>query len=1152
MNIIRLTVILGVLENSGPIVAVSFRQSTYAQITFVISVAVTLYALYLFDRYSYQEKRISTQKIASSYVNHIRNNLYQALSATYPLAALIRTQNGDVSGFTELATEMLPLYPGIASLQLQPNGVIKHLVPLKGNEAAIGHNLLLSPDRNKEAFLARDTGKLTLAGPFKLVQGGLGAAARLPIYLKSAKGKKFWGFAGVLIRFPDILETAKLHELIDAGIAYQLSRIHPDTGEMHIISSSNTALIENPEILTIKVPNGMWTFYAFPADGWRDYSALVYPVLIGLLFIILATISSLLWSRQRLNHQQLEGTALERTKALEDNIKLLIDSEEKLRLSQLAGGIGTWEYNFTTDNYIYSDVVFQEFGFPFTHKKPNWDDVFNAIHPEDRAHVDKVVQSHLETGSELDVEYRITDTNGNIRWIRGIGKAEFDSENQPLILRGTVQEITQQKRSENELKLSSRVFSETHDGIFITDDEMNIVDINPAFCDITGYSREELIGQNPRILSSGKQEQAFYDEMLLEVKKQDHWRGEVWNRKKDGDVYIESVTISVLKDDQNNVVNYVGIFTDITKSKKQQEQLNLMAHYDPLTKLPNRALFTDRFHQSIAHSKSTGNQLAICFLDLDDFKPVNDNYGHNIGDRLLVEVARRITDNIRVEDTVSRQGGDEFALLLNDIESFEQCEQTLERLQDALAEPYIIDSYPHKISVSSGVTLYPYDSGDIDTLLRHADQAMYQAKLAGKHRYHFFNPEEDQRTIQKHHQLDEITQALNNNEFQLYYQPKVNMRSGKVFGAEALIRWLHPEKGLIPPLDFLPLIEGTELEIQVGGWVIDEALQQLNTWQQQGIKLEVSINIASHHLQSSAFFDQLNDAITKHPKVDPQDLQLEILESSALGDLMNISDIITRCQEALGINVALDDFGTGYSSLTHLRRLPAHTIKIDQSFVRDMLDDKEDLALIEGIIGLAEAFDRQVIAEGVETIEHGVLLMRVGCNFAQGYAIAKPMPADQLAPWINHYKPDEAWAIWGHANWEMNNLHLVRAQSDHIQWIQEIFNVLEGQELGLQHNELTNHHECRLGNWYGGYGEKHYNHLSAFRELEDIHINVHKTGYRVIKLYNENKQQEAKLLAKDLLALKSQLMDKLNTLQKQINAATMNTKVAYSHFSYSE
>ncbi len=1130
----------------------SFRQSTFVQITFVISVVISLYAVYLFDQYSYQEKRIATQKIASSYVSHIRNNLYQAFSATYPLAALIRTQNGDVSGFTKLATEMLPLYPGIASLQLQPNGVIRHLVPLKGNEGAIGHNLLLSPDRNKEAFLARDTGKLTLAGPFNLVQGGVGAAARLPIYLKTPKGKQFWGFAGALIRFPDILESAKLPALIEEGIAYQLSRTHPDTGEMHIISSSNTPLIENPEVLTIKVPNGMWTFHAFPINGWRDYSALVYPVLIGLLFIILATASSLLWSRLRHNHQRLEHTILKRTKALEDNIELLTHSEEQLRLSQLAGGIGTWEYNVLTGEFTYSNAVFQELGFPLAHDKSSMADVLSTMHPDDRAHVDKVIQSHIDNASDLDVEYRITDRNGNIRWMRGIGKAEFDSTNKAVMIRGTVQEVTHQKKAELELKLSSRVFSETHDGIFITDDNMNIVDINPAFCDITGYSREELIGQNPRILSSGKQRQAFYDGMWHEVKKQDHWRGEVWNRKKDGDIYIELLTISVLKDDQNNVVNYVGIFTDITKSKEQQEQLSFMAHYDPLTKLPNRVLFIDRFNQSIAHSKRTGNQLAICFLDLDDFKPVNDNYGHSTGDRLLVEVAKRISSSIREEDTVSRQGGDEFALLLNDIESFTQCEQTIERLHHALAEPYIIDGFHHKVSVSSGVTLYPDDNGDIDTLLRHADQAMYQAKLAGKHRYHFFNPEEDQRTIQKHHQLDEITQALSNKEFQLYYQPKVNMRTGKVFGAEALIRWFHPERGLIPPLDFLPLIEGTELEIQVGGWVINEALQQLDHWQQQGVKLEVSINIASHHLQSSVFFNQLDDALARHPNVPPQDLQIEILESSALGDLMKINEIITSCQEVLGINVALDDFGTGYSSLTHLRSLPAHTIKIDQSFVRDMLDDKEDLALIEGIIGLAEAFDREVIAEGVETTEHGVLLMRIGCHYAQGYAIAKPMPAEKVASWMRNYKPDEAWSIWDNAHWAMSNLHLVRAQSDHIQWIQEIFDVLEGHQLGLQHNELTNHHECQLGNWYGGYGKKHYGNLSEFRDLEAIHKSVHKTGYRIIKLYNNNKKQDAALLAKDLLALKIQLLDKLNTLQKQINSSTANTKVAYSHLSYSE
>ena len=370
-----------------------------------------------------------------------------------------------------------------------------------------------------------------------------------------------------------------------------------------------------------------------------------------------------------------------------------------------------------------------------------------------------------------------------------------------------------------------------------------------------------------------------------------------------------------------------------------------------LTRLPNRALFIDRFNQSIAHSIRNEKQLAVCFLDLDDFKPVNDNYGHEVGDQLLIEVAKRIKASIREEDTVSRQGGDEFALLLNDIESYGQCESTLERILHTLAQPYLIDGNSHKITASIGVTLYPDDNEDIDTLIRHADNAMYQAKQSGKHRYHFFDSSHDKQLVQKHHKLDEIQRALINNEFTLYYQPKVNMVTGDVFGAEALIRWIHPENGLIPPLDFLPLIDSTDVELQVGDWVINQALQQMDNWLTQGIKLEVSVNIASHHIQSHSFFAGLETALAKYPAVDSQFLQLEILESSALGDLQTISQIIKTCQEALGVNVALDDFGTGFSALSSLKHLPIDCLKVDKIFIDDLENNPQTPLLLGTIIG---------------------------------------------------------------------------------------------------------------------------------------------------------------------------------------------------------
>jgi len=567
----------------------------------------------------------------------------------------------------------------------------------------------------------------------------------------------------------------------------------------------------------------------------------------------------------------------------------------------------------------------------------------------------------------------------------------------------------ERSKTREQLTLYSRVFSDTHEGIAITNDKGIIIDVNPAFSDISGYTREEVIGKNPSILSSGKQPPSFYKAMWNIIADKGFWQGEVWNRKKSGEFYAELLSISALTGEDNAIRYYVGISTDITKNKKQQDKINLMAHYDVLTKLPNRALFSDRFHQAIAHSKRTKDQLAICFLDLDNFKPINDNFGHNIGDNLLIEVSKRIKECIREEDTISRQGGDEFAMLLSNISSYQQCEQTLKRIHHSLSQPYIINGLAHYITASSGFTLYPDDEGDIDTLLRHADQAMYQAKLSGKNRYHLYNVEKDKKTVFKHQKLTEIKHALNNEEFQLYYQPKVNMKTGEVYGVEALIRWIHPVKGLIPPLDFLPLVEGTDLEIKIGNWVINQAIKQLERWKEQNIDLVLSINISSFHLLSALFVANLGKALNNASKIDSSHLELEILESSVLSDIDAISQIINVCRRSLGVQVALDDFGTGYSSLTHLKNLPANIIKIDQSFIKNMLEDPSDYAIVEGIIALANSFGRKVIAEGVETTEHGLLLILMGCKNAQGYGIAKPMPVKDISKWLTTYVPNQQW-----------------------------------------------------------------------------------------------------------------------------------------------
>ncbi|MBS3964220.1 MAG: EAL domain-containing protein [Methylomonas sp.] len=607
-------------------------------------------------------------------------------------------------------------------------------------------------------------------------------------------------------------------------------------------------------------------------------------------------------------------------------------------------------------------------------------------------------------GESVNLEFEIQTLKGKRRWMDSHAVPLRGSDGQIFALLGLTRDITERKRAEDGLKLAARVFGEAHEGIVITDPSGAIVDVNPMFCEITGYSRDDVLGKNPSILQSGRHDSVFYRDMWRELNEQHHWQGEVWNRKKNGDLYAELLSISALCDENGKPLYFVGLFSDITQSKQQQQMLELLAHYDPLTRLPNRTLFADRLKQAIAHSRRTQSLLAICFLDLDGFKPVNDNFGHDVGDQVLVQVAERIKTHLREDDSVSRHGGDEFTLLIGDIHTLAECEQAVMRIHKAIIEPYFIDGQVITIGASTGITVYPLDNADADTLMRNADHAMYQAKLAGKNRYQVFDASQNQQILDRNQELKAIEIGFMNGEFCLYYQPKLDAASGRIVGAEALIRWLHPERGMIPPLEFLPTVQGTPLEIAIGQWVVEHAWQQLCSWHGQGRLLEISVNIAAHHLLAPDFIEHLTETLAKNPQVESRFLQLEILESSALDDLSAVDRVIGYCRDALGVTTALDDFGTGYSSLAHLRHLSVDTVKIDKGFVRDMLDDADDYAIVESVIGLSHAFRRTVIAEGVENQQHASVLALLGCNVLQGYLIAKPLPVAAFENWLAAFR----------------------------------------------------------------------------------------------------------------------------------------------------
>jgi diguanylate cyclase (GGDEF)-like protein/PAS domain S-box-containing protein len=573
-----------------------------------------------------------------------------------------------------------------------------------------------------------------------------------------------------------------------------------------------------------------------------------------------------------------------------------------------------------------------------------------------------------------------------------------------------VRDITAQKLSQERLQVAANVFEHAREGILVTDANACIIEVNQAFTRITGYSRSEVLGRNPSLLNSGRHTEDFYAAMWSVLASQGHWSGEIWDRRSTGDVYPALMTISAVLDMQGRVKQYVGLFSDITKVKEHESRLDQIAHYDPLTNLPNRLLLADRLQQAMMHAQRRERKVAIIYVDLDGFKAINDAHGHDAGDSMLIHVAGRMKHALRDGDTLSRIGGDEFVAVLNDLDGSSDSIALLERLLSAASEPLLHEAHLVQVTASIGATFFP-QSQDIDAeqLLRQADHAMYQAKIAGKNRFHLFDDDKDQSVRGLQGELDRVRRALHGNELVLHYQPKVNMRTGQIEGAEALIRWRHPERGLLLPAAFLPILENQPLAVEVGDWVIRNCMQQMVHWKQSGLRLAVSANVSALQLQQPDFVEKLKRELDLHTGLSRHQLSLEVLETSALEDLLQVAKVIRECKK-LGVEFSLDDFGTGYSSLTYLRRLPVKQLKIDQSFVRDMLDDADDLAILKGVIGLARAFNREVIAEGVETIAHGQALMSLGCELAQGYGIARPMPGGDIPDWAHAWAQNVDWA----------------------------------------------------------------------------------------------------------------------------------------------
>ncbi len=728
-------------------------------------------------------------------------------------------------------------------------------------------------------------------------------------------------------------------------------------------------------------------------------------------------------------------------------------------------------------------------------------------------------------GERVHVEEdRFDRADGTVEWSRWevIPWRSGDGSVGGIVL--FAEDITQRKEIEERLRLAANVFTGVREGIVITDRTGAILDINHAFSRITGYTREEVLGQNPRLLKSNLQSKEFYESIWDSLRRDGHWSGELWNRTKGGDIYAEMLTINAIRNSSGEVEQYVGLFSDITEIKEHEQQLERITNYDALTGLPNRALFADRLRQAMAHAHRNKNLLAVVYFDLDGFKGINDRYGHATGDGLLTALAFRMKRALREGDTLARLGGDEFAAVILDLDGNKACLPTLNRLLAAASEEAQIGEAMLRVSASAGVALYPQvEDVDADVLLRQAGQAMYQAKLAGRNCFSMFDPSQDLIVRDRHENIEHIRQALAARQFVLFYQPKVNMRTGKVVGAEALIRWQHPERGLLPPGMFLPVIEDHPLAVEVGEWVMESALKQMESWQAEDFHLPVSVNISAIELQQPDFAERLRTRLAAHPQVKPPDLELEVVETSAMQDVVRTSQVLAACRE-IGVSIGLDDFGTGYSSLTYLKRLPANVLKIDQSFVRDMLEEPENLTILEGVLGLAAAFNRQVIAEGVETPEHGLMLLQMGCDLAQGFGVAASMPARELRAWAAAWCPDPRWADVPVVR--ADNRLVLFATVEHRAWLGALEACLQGKRAVPPPLDAG---QCRVGMWLEGEKRSSRGTDSAILAIESLHRQVHELAADIFASQADGPNPDGLARLRQLHYLQDKCMKRLKT-----------------------
>lgn len=673
-----------------------------------------------------------------------------------------------------------------------------------------------------------------------------------------------------------------------------------------------------------------------------------------------------------------------------------------LEQAQALANIGHWELDLIKNTLYWSDEVYRIFGLKPQEFGATYEAFLRYIHPEDVEMVNSIYMSSIKEKHGYYVEHRIVRENGEVGFVEERCEHDFDSSGNPIKSIGTVHDITRRKNAENELVLASAVFEKMNDGVLITDDKQQIIKINSAYGAISGYTIEEIIGKTPNTFSSGWHDKVFYQNLWNELNLSGHWNGEIIDRRKSGELYTAELSIIAMYNKDGRLTNYISIVNDISEKKQKESLIHNLAYFDALTNLPNRVSFQERVINKIPALHRNSKKMALFFIDMDNFKNVNDTFGHFTGDKFLIEVAKSIKEILREQDTLARLGGDEFTVILDDVEDVLDIGVVAEKIIERFKAPIIIDAREFYTGASIGISIYPDDGTTYEELVKAADTAMYQVKDSGKNSYQFYTQSMNEKITERSLIENDLRSAINKHELFLEYQPKVNLETKRVYGMEALVRWNHPDIGLIRPDKFIGISEETGQISQIGLWVAKQAISDTKALHDEGSNLIISINVSSKQLNDDAFIDNIC-AIADNIGLDKSYIELEITESHIMKNVNKSLSILNALYEK-GFKLSIDDFGTGYSSLSYLKKLPAKTIKIDRSFVLDIDKDEDDRSIVAAIIAMARSLGKDVIAEGSETKEHVEALKFLHCNQIQGYYFSKPLKIDKFREFIKSFK----------------------------------------------------------------------------------------------------------------------------------------------------